>query len=63
MAKKKAVFEVLKNSEGQFYFTLVAPNGEIILTSEMYIAKASALKGIRATKKYAKTAKVEDKST
>ena len=33
---------VLKNSKDQFMFNLKAGNGEIILTSERYKAKASA---------------------
>lgn len=42
---------VLKTaSNGQFYFNLKAGNGETILTSEMYGAKASALTGIESVK-------------
>lgn len=39
-------FEIKKAKDGQFYFHLKAGNGEIILSSEMYEAKASAEKGI-----------------
>lgn len=39
-------FEIKKATDGQFYFHLKAGNGEIILSSEMYEAKASAEKGI-----------------
>ncbi len=48
-----AKFEIKKASDGQFYFNLKAGNGEIILTSEMYKAKASALNGIESVKKNA----------
>jgi uncharacterized protein len=41
---------VLKASGDQFYFNLKAGNNEVILTSERYTAKASALKGIEAVR-------------
>jgi uncharacterized protein YegP (UPF0339 family) len=43
-------FVLKKSSNGQFYFNLVAGNGEKILRSEMYVAKPSALKGIESVK-------------
>jgi uncharacterized protein len=46
-------FEVKKAKDGQFYFHLKAGNGEIILSSEMYKAKASAEHGIESVKKNA----------
>ena len=39
-------FELNKSDNGQFHFSLKAANGEIILRSEQYEAKASAQKGI-----------------
>jgi len=39
-------YELSKASNGQFRFVLKAGNGETILTSEMYIARASAEGGI-----------------
>ena len=39
-------FEIRKSTDGQFWFILVAGNGEIILQSELYKAKASAQNGI-----------------
>ena len=44
-------FEVKVAKNGQFYFNLKAGNGEVILTSEMYKAKTSALNGIESVKK------------
>lgn len=42
---------VLKTaSNGEIYFNLKAGNGETILTSEMYRAKAGALNGIESVK-------------
>ena len=46
-------FHLKKSSDGQFRFVLKAPNGETILTSELYRAKPSALNGIESVKKNA----------
>ena len=48
-----AKFVIKKSSDGQFRFNLKAGNGETILTSELYKAKASALNGIESIKKNA----------
>ena len=44
-------FELKKASNGQFHFSLKAGNGETILTSEMYVTKASASNGIASVQK------------
>jgi hypothetical protein len=43
-------FVIRKSSNSQYYFNLKADNGEIILTSEMYIAKSSCENGISSVK-------------
>lgn len=49
-----AKFELKNAANGkQFLFSLKAGNGEIILTSELYEAKASAQNGIDSVKKNA----------
>lgn len=48
-----AKFEVKKAKNGQFYFSLKASNGEIILASEMYKSKPSAVNGIESVQKNA----------
>lgn len=48
-----AKFEIKKAKDGEFYFHLKAGNGETILSSEMYKAKASAVHGIESIKKNA----------
>jgi len=48
-----AKFLLKKSSNGQFFFNLLADNGERILTSEMYKAKPGALNGIESVKKNA----------
>ena len=45
-----AKFEVTKSPNGEFHFHLKAANGQVILTSELYKAKASALNGIESVK-------------
>ena len=47
----KFVLKVGKN--GQFFFNLKAANGQVILTSEMYKGKDSALNGIESVRKNA----------
>ncbi len=44
-------FDLKRAKDGQFFFTLVAGNGEIVGKSEMYKAKASAKNGIESVKK------------
>ncbi len=56
--KASAKFQISKSSDGQFFFNLIAANGEVVVTSEMYASLAMAKKGISAVKRYAKTAKV-----
>ena len=46
-------FELKKSKNDKFVFNLLAGNGQIILTSEMYESKASALNGIESVKKNA----------
>jgi uncharacterized protein YegP (UPF0339 family) len=59
-------FEIKKSSNGQFYFNLKAANSEVILTSEMYVEKASAKGGIASVQKNSpmatRYAKLESKS-
>jgi hypothetical protein len=43
-------FELSKSSDGQFRFVLKAGNGEVILTSELYKARASAENGIASVR-------------
>jgi uncharacterized protein len=46
-------FEIKKAKDGEFYFHLKAPNGQVILASEKYERKASAVDGIQSVKKNA----------
>ena len=52
-----AKFVLKKAKNGQFYFNLLAGNGEVVLTSEMYKAKPSAKNGIASVQKNAPDAK------
>lgn len=44
-------YEISQAKDGQYRFVLKAGNGEIILTSELYKAKASAENGIASVQK------------
>jgi uncharacterized protein len=44
-------YQLSKSKDGQFWFVLKAGNGETILTSERYKAKASAENGIASVRK------------
>ena len=46
-------FEIKKSKNSKFFFHLLAGNGQIILSSEMYESKASAQNGIASVKKNA----------
>ncbi len=48
-----AKFELKKSKDNQFYFSLLANNGQSILKSEMYKTKAACLNGIESVKKNA----------
>ena len=56
-------FEVKNAKDGQTYFHLKAANGQVILASEMYKAKESALNGIESVKKNAPIAERYEKLT
>lgn len=49
-------FEILKRKNDEFQFNLKAGNGEIILTSEGYVAKESCKKGIDSVKRNSQSA-------
>ena len=48
-----AKFELTKSKNDKFVFNLLATNGQVILTSELYESRASALGGIEAVRKNA----------
>ncbi len=45
-----AMFELITSADGEFRFNLKSANGEIILTSELYNMKTSAVAGIASVK-------------
>lgn len=47
---KPEQYKTLQATNGQFYFNLVAGNNEIIATSETYVTKANATRGIDTVK-------------
>lgn len=55
-------YVITKNAKGKYHFDLLNNKGEVILSSQMYMARKGALKGIRSTAKNAKKAPVEDQT-
>src|SRR5690349_23385323 len=55
-------FVLKKSSNGKYHFNLVATNGQVIASSEMYERKASALNGIESVQKNAPGAEVDDQT-
>lgn len=53
-------YDRLTSTNGKWYFTLKAGNGQVIGTSEMYESEASRENGIESVKKNAPGATVED---
>ena len=51
-----AKFQLKKAKNGKVYFNLLATNGEIILTSQMYASKRSAKNGIASVQTNAASA-------
>ena len=55
-------FEITKDKSGKFRFNMVAPNGQIIVSSQAYSDKSSAKKTIESIKKNASGADTVDNS-
>jgi uncharacterized protein YegP (UPF0339 family) len=55
-------FVITKNPKDQYHFNLIAQNGKVIATSEMYPDKQSTMKGIASVVKNAPTAKILDET-
>ena len=53
---------VLSEAKSGFKFNLVAGNGEVIATSQVYKSKATAKKGIESVVANSAAAKVEDQT-
>ncbi len=55
-------FVLKQTKSGKFHFNLVAGNGQVIASSEMYESKRAALNGIESVKKNAPDAKTDDQT-
>jgi uncharacterized protein YegP (UPF0339 family) len=55
-------FVLKKDSAGKFRFNLVASNGQVLVSSEAYESKASALNGIDSVKRNAAEAATDDQT-
>ncbi len=57
-----AKFEINKDKAGKYRFNLIAPNGEIIASSEAYASKDACKNGIQSVKTNAPTAEIVDRT-
>jgi uncharacterized protein YegP (UPF0339 family) len=55
-----AKFSVTKDKAGKFRFSLLAPNGQVVATSQGYATKAAALNGVASVRKNAAGAALDD---
>jgi len=53
-------YKIHSSKDGQFYYTLVGGNGEVMNTSETYHTKQACRKGIRAARRNSVIAITED---
>ena len=56
-----AKFEVFEDKSGDWRFSLVAPNGEVIASSEGYTSKDNCLKGVESVKRWATEAETVER--
>ncbi len=56
-------FVIKKGRTGQFRFSLVGRNGQIVATSEPYATKASCMNGVKAVRTLAADAEIEDQTS
>ncbi len=57
-----AKFVLTKNMSGKFHFNLLASNGRVIATSELYNTRVAAMNGIESIRKNAAGAALDDKT-
>lgn len=57
-----AKFVVKKGPTGKFRFSLLAPNGQVVASSEAYETKAACMGGVRSVQKNAAGATVVDQT-
>ena len=55
-----AKFIVKKGPTGKFRFNLVAPNGQVVATSQAYESKVACMAGVRSVQKNAAGAAIDD---
>lgn len=55
-----AKFIVKKGPTGKFRFNLLAPNGQVVATSQAYESKAACMAGVRSVQKHAPAAAIDD---
>ena len=60
MSHDNSRYVISRSTDGQYYFTLTASDGQTLMTSETFTTRESAEVGIRAVRGSATVAKVVD---
>ena len=56
-------FVIVKNKVGEYLFMFKAANGEVLMGSEGYVQKSSALNGIEAVRRLVPTSSIDDSAS
>lgn len=62
MANRQSYYAIRKSADGQYYYVLVASNGEDLAVSEMYPSKSNAERGIEAAMRAASGIAIKDET-
>ena len=60
---KRSYYDLKKAADGQYYFRLVAANGQVVSVSEMYPTRKNAVRGIDAVRRAATTERIKEDSS
>ena len=62
MAARLPYYAIRRSSDDQFYYVLVASNGEDLATSELYPSKSNAERGVEAAMRAASGIEIRDET-
>lgn len=55
-------YVVNQDKQGKYYFTLLAPNGQVLATSLKYASQAACYNGIACVQKWGSTELIQDRT-
>ena len=62
MAERRSYYAIRKSDDGQYYYVLVASNGEDLAVSEMYPSRGNAERGVEAAMRAASGIEIRDET-